>query len=402
MNEKRTPKVLLISYQSGTLFWRAKNPLELLQDSRICEWVTLSPEQIPFRDRYWMMQWDIVVFHQSWNDQCAILAQHFKTIGKRIVLSVDDLINWNKIPRFIEGAQPYSEVGFAHNIQLMMDLADRVVVTQPFLLDQLAHFYEQPKSKFVVFPNLPSFGWLARYFNPERKAKEFCGRKGKLRIGVISALTHYSIEGKKIPDDLDVVVEASSKLKELKHDGITWVLPIGKSNCEITKRFPDGVNVETRDMCMIRNYPFMLDKLNLDLVVVPLMDNDFNKSKSNIKLLECSAMGIRFLVQNLYPYQGFCDEQDMFSDSDSLVSKIVEFIGWYEKRYLNCVKGNYKRFFENESDYYGHKLKTYWLENNTVLVGDTFLGRGFATDANGIVPPDIKEEEENGKMEKGN
>ena len=67
------------------------------------------------------------------------------------------------------------------------------------------------------------------------------------------------------------------------------------------------------------------------------------------------------------------------------------------------MKGNYKRFFENESDYYGLKLNTYWLENNTVLVGDTFLGRGFATDANGIVPPDLKKEEnENGQMEKGN
>lgn len=89
----------------------------------------MSPEQIPNRDRYWLCHWDVVVFHQCWNDQAAILAQLFKSCGKRIVLSVDDLVNGNKIPRFIHTGDVYREAGTARNIQFMMDLADKVIVT---------------------------------------------------------------------------------------------------------------------------------------------------------------------------------------------------------------------------------------------------------------------------------
>jgi hypothetical protein len=41
----------------------------------------------------------------------------FKSCGKRIVLSVDDLVNGNKIPRFIHTGDVYREAGTARNIQ---------------------------------------------------------------------------------------------------------------------------------------------------------------------------------------------------------------------------------------------------------------------------------------------
>lgn len=324
----------------------------------------------------------------------------FKSCGKRIVLSVDDLVNGNKIPRFIHTGDVYREAGTARNIQFMMDLADKVIVTQPFLLDQLAHYYEQPKSKFVLFPNLPPYNWLGRYFNPEEKAKKFWGRRGMLRIGVISSMSHYELnEGEKTPDDLDVVVEAVGKLVELKHTGLTWVLPVGKDNKIVSSRFPKGAKVETTTTVPIRDYPNMIDKLDLDFVVVPLMENDFNNSKSNIKLIECAALGIPAIVSDTYPYDGFAEQGSTFKDADELVKLIVDRIGWYEKKYLNAINTNYKRFFADKTDYYGIPLNGYWIENNYELVGDTFLGMEPKRDKNGLVPPDIKEENENGKME---
>lgn len=130
MKVPRNQRVLLLTaHRSGTSFWRVNNPFDLLRDRGVIDYCEMSIEQVPMRDRYWLERWDVAVFHQCWTDHSFILAQHFKSIGKKVVLSVDDLINGNKIPKFITQGAPYSEPGLAKNIQDMMDLADRVVVT---------------------------------------------------------------------------------------------------------------------------------------------------------------------------------------------------------------------------------------------------------------------------------
>lgn len=89
----------------------------------------LQIDELPTRDRFWLERYDVVVFHQMWSDNALILARYMKSIGKRIVLSIDDLINGYKIPLYIEGCQQYRDDGVVHNIHDMMDIADKIVVT---------------------------------------------------------------------------------------------------------------------------------------------------------------------------------------------------------------------------------------------------------------------------------
>ena len=44
---------------------------------------------------------------------------------------------------------------------------------------------------------------------------------------------------------------------------------------------------------------------NLDLSVAPLVKNDFNDSKSNIKVLEAAAMGFPLIASNSFAYDAF-------------------------------------------------------------------------------------------------
>ena len=127
--QKRKPRVLLITNNSGTAFWRVRNPLEFLRDGKYCDLTWLEPDRIPTRDRFWIEWFDIVVFHQLWADDMVILARYFKTAGKHVVLSIDDLINGFKIPSFIEGGAAYRDNGITHNIHDMMEIADKIVVT---------------------------------------------------------------------------------------------------------------------------------------------------------------------------------------------------------------------------------------------------------------------------------
>lgn len=45
---------------------------------------------------------------------------------------------------------------------------------------------------------------------------------------------------------------------------------------------------------------------NWDIVLAPLDDSRFNRSKSNIKMLEASAIGAVCLVSPVAPYRNFC------------------------------------------------------------------------------------------------
>lgn len=112
-------------------------------------------------------------------------------MGKKIILSIDDLINGYKIPTFVTGGEQYRENGIIHNIHDMMVVADKIVVTQPFLANELAHFFEIDIKRFYLLPNLPTYDWLGRYFNPRQKVERFKARNRKLRVGVISSLSHF-------------------------------------------------------------------------------------------------------------------------------------------------------------------------------------------------------------------
>lgn len=415
MADKRKLRVLLVSNNSGTAFWRVKNPLEFLRDGNYCDLTWVEPDRIPTRDRYWLEWYDVVVFHQIWSDDMVIVAKYMKTLGKRIILSIDDLINGFKIPKFISGGALYRDNGITHNVHDMMEIADKIVVTQPFLADQLAHFYEIPIERFCLFPNLPSFNWLGRYIKPEQKVAQFKNRKGNLRIGVISSLSHYDKDKKSgedgkegqsiIPekDDLELLVGGMKELKDRKVEGLTWVMPVNNDG-NIIGRVKPFAQMENVKMTQIRDYPNAVSRLDLDLVVVPLQKNDFNDSKSNIKLLECAALGIPLLASDSFAYEGFLDRAYMFGDEKELAAKVIWVKSWSEKQYGDLVVNNYRKFFEAQSDYYGRKLNAYWLEANLQLVGDTFLEFSDCVkkDENGIVAPTLKKEDtNNGKTKEG-
>lgn len=326
-----------------------------------------------------------------------MLANLFKSFGKKIVLSIDDLVHGWKIPTYIQGGAAYRTKEASYNIHDMMAIADRIIVTTPFLRDQLAKHFVMPTWKFACYPNLPSFNWLGKLFNPAMKIQNFKTRQNKgLRIGVISSLSHYEMgNGDKEKDDIQILVDAAKHLKDYKITNLTFVLP-SNGDTKITERLSPYVKVETAPMTAIRDYPMGLMKMDLDFVVVPLQDSDFNNCKSNIKLLECAAIGVPVFVSESKAYDGFIDKEFVFLDGKTLCDKLIWAKNWSEKRYSSVITSNYMKFFDNQCDYFGTPLNGYWLENNFSLTGDTFLRYDWQ---GGIKPPQLKTEEDEAKEE---
>jgi hypothetical protein len=68
-------------------------------------------------------------------------------------------------------------------------------------------------------------------------------------------------------------------------------------------------------------FPSYLKNLNANIALAPLKENDFNRSKSNIKLLEYCAIGVCGLFQDIEPY---FNSTQKFKNSDELISNIEE------------------------------------------------------------------------------
>jgi hypothetical protein len=108
----------------------------------------------------------------------------------------------------------------------------------------------------------------------------------------------------------------------------------------------------------ILNYPRMLNNLNVDIVVAPLLDNIFNRCKSNIKFIEMAALGIVPLVQDLTPYQN-CGADLRFKDANGL-QNLIDIVLKDKDKYLNIVRNN-RDIIENGDS---NAPKGWWMESN--------------------------------------
>lgn len=90
------------------------------------------------------------------------------------------------------------------------------------------------------------------------------------------------------------LAEIRSVVQDLQ-DEVEWVFMGMK---------PDGVSCEYHPGVTIDQYPEELAKLDLDLAVVPLEVNQFNRCKSNLRLLELGACGVPAIATDIDPYRG--------------------------------------------------------------------------------------------------
>lgn len=207
--------------------------------------------------------------------QLDILKTYKDNLDVLLVYTIDDWIgkvpdyspHFNQIPKNMEG-----------DIRKAIRFSDRLIVTN----DYLANVYGKDKGNNVfVIPNYLPFPVWGDAFDPNH----FSNKLSRPRIGWSGGSGHSG--------DLEILREIADELG----DRVTWVfsgmLPKGfnKSNCEFIQS--EGTV----------KYPHTLRSMRLDLALAPLLDNDFNRAKSNLRLLEYGACGYPTLASDVLPYR---------------------------------------------------------------------------------------------------
>lgn len=218
------------------------------------------------------IQPDVIVLQGTWN-QDGILKQierYRKHTGAKIVLEFDDYLPNLPVQSIHRKQIPQSII---KKMRRAIEQADWLVVSTPVLAQEYADYHPDIR---VAHNGLSPAWW--QNLPVQRRAGQ------KMRVGWAGGSGHTG--------DL---AEIRALVKEME-DEAEWVF-MGMQPKDIRCEFHSGVPIE--------QYPQKLASLNLDLAVVPLELNQFNRCKSNLRLLELGACGVPVICTDIESYR--CD-----------------------------------------------------------------------------------------------
>ena len=85
------------------------------------------------------------------------------------------------------------------------------------------------------------------------------------------------------------------------------------------KPFIDNGDIEFHPWATLPDYPQAIADLNVNCLIAPLANNEFNKCKSNIKHLEGATQGIPVVCQDLITYES---SPNRFQTGEEMIDQI--------------------------------------------------------------------------------
>ena len=229
------------------------------------------------------------VFQRSATKEQLQIIKHFKhhNPNKPLIYEIDD--NLFDIPEW-NFASPYYKDN-KDIIKEIMSLCTGMTVST----EHLKTIYTKYNKNIQVIPNhLPKFLWGDSEFNLNVDGYQ------KPRICYAGSYNHFATDSNDGDFDQRLIDFVSNTL-----DTYQWVFVGG-----IPLELKDNNKIEYYDWRGVYEYQHFMKSLNIDIMLAPLQKIDFNRSKSNIKALEATAIGVPLLCTNIDPYSnlpGICD-----------------------------------------------------------------------------------------------
>lgn len=198
---------------------------------------------------------------------------------KPMLVEMDD--NYVDVPEWSEAFNSFqANSNYRRAAVTQMKYADGMIVSTPYLRDVYSQFNE----RISIVPNSLDFKGDSKFVGWDKVSV----RKHKgTRIGWIAGRAHFN--------DLMMVAPAIKEVL-LRHPEVTFCLVNSalKPSCEyLGKPFPfEGLkNIHYADRSVpINRYAKFMASLGFDIGIAPLVDCNFNRSKSNLRWLEYSAL----------------------------------------------------------------------------------------------------------------
>lgn len=262
--------------QGGSAYYRVLMPL-LLSDANGLIQFRMPPQMYFFPlEVIKAMRPDAMLFHRSHTEaQRKYINTMAHETDVMLVYTIDDWLG--KVPK---DSPHYATMPKSadKDVQKAIKLCHKLIVTN----DVLAGVYGYKKDVTIIPNYLPQVVWNTVYKQYVRTPDN----NRVPRIGWSGGIGH--------PGDLKLLHE----IADILGDKVKWVF-LGD-----TPPGFDPSNAEIRQPVNVAEYPKALYSLDLDLALAPLLDNDFNRAKSNLRILEYAACAYPVIASNIKTYQG--------------------------------------------------------------------------------------------------
>lgn len=268
-------------------------------------------------------KYDVFVFHRLLPDGM-IEAIKEKCPNTKLVCDIDDL--WQLTSSHILYSH-YQNWDIASAIKKHIKMADYVTTTTPLLAEKIKPF----NPNVYVFPNA---------LIPDGEFKPNPTHSDRIRFGIIGGCTHITdlqlLEGlvKQLPQDvLDKIQfvlggfdkgviqipqeDGSIKKAPMPWKDNVWVRmeeiltndykTVSPEHKAFLQRYTYGLEFNSEEPYKrlwakdVWNYATLYDEI--DVLLVPLIDNEFNRSKSELKMVEASVKQKPCIVSDVMPYK---------------------------------------------------------------------------------------------------
>jgi hypothetical protein len=259
----------------------------------------------------------------------------------KIIYEVDDVVFREDIPDYNKFKTAFTSDEIRNNVVDIINMCDEVSVTCNFMRE--LYQTRTGKKEITVIPNFPAKWWIGNYFNPDRINALYDKNKQKPRLLYAGSGAHFDVEnrvGQK--DDFEHVVKA---IIDSRHK-YQWVF-MGAFPPPLRPYVERG-EIEFHPWQRLYDYPQKIYDLGVQMMVAPLQDNSFNRSKSDLKYIEACAYGLPVACQDMCTYE---DAEIKFKTGEEMLSKIdheLKRAGHYKNSSYKRRKVAEDRFLEHE------------------------------------------------------
>ncbi len=281
------------------------------------------------------------------------------TFKFKMVWEMDDHIWWEDKAKKVNGVPPYNfgATGITEEVKAasikIMNCMDTLIVSTQFLADYIRNELGV-KVPIKIVPN-----HVAKYFWKDGNKRTITERIAKPKVIYTGSPTHYSNE-RKMYGDWENSAWREFVIKNVKEDKISFTCFGG------LPWFLEEIKDKIKIIGWLNSFQYHLGVLGekADFGLMPLVPNNFNRGKSNLKYLEYCAGGIlgigtSFKDGSPSPY----DCMDVKLMNDCSLKQIEETFDYFrDPQHYNEVIANQYKFLDDK----GH-----WLESKKFI--DNFI-----------------------------
>jgi O-antigen biosynthesis protein len=298
--------------ESACNYYRVFSPLQAILKQNLAD-VALIHQRDIGTDRALQIALgaDIIVFQRPANEDWLNFIKTCRKYGKHVVSDYDDdPFNTSPLNPFYQyiGTEPV-EYTWADGTKEMLWSEDMIGSTgnKIFNIERNIAFRDMfrlnfKKSDLVTTTTevlrqeflkiTPSVAILPNVIDPEFWPQIPNFEKGDIRIGWQGGFSHY--------EDLYEIMPVIKKTLD-KHENVKFVY-FGDQRFRHLFKDCDQNKIEWQDWVHHETYPYKMTLLNLDIGICPIVNTHFNWTKSAIKWMEYSMLGMATVATNCEPY----------------------------------------------------------------------------------------------------